>query len=435
MLNKGKVSKHMLYGFTCKNYASYNDECVFSMEASKLKDYEDINTISTSQAKILKSTLIYGPNGSGKSNLLKAIRYMKDLVSGSVVEPRLIKINEPFKFRDGSKKMPTTFEISFILDEILYTYGFNIYNHSINKEWLYKKQKRETLLFERTSEKFEDIKLYGEFKEAEEIKKYTRKDSLFLTTSAMLNISKANEILEWFSKLNILIESSLNYNHSTIEYIEKNPKLKGIILDYLKKADTGIDDISYDIEYLDIDDSEREELLNNLMRDNINIENTRIDIQAEKVEISTKHNVYNENKEIVDEINLPFEKYQSDGTKKLFSLLGPILKSLYEGEVLIVDEIDSKLHPSIVRFILAMYNSIDKNTSNGQLICNTHDVQLLQEQIRRDQVWFVEKNEYGESELYSLSDFKGVRKNDSILKKYLLGVYGAIPFKRGSELV
>lgn len=427
----------MLYGFTCKNYASYNDECIFSMEASKIKDYDDINTIKTIQGKILKSAFIYGPNGGGKSNLVKSMQYMKSLVLGSVVEPRFIRVNEPFKFNINSKNLPTTFEASFIIDEILYTYGFDVYKNTISKEWLYKKQKRETLLFERTSSNYEDIKLNSDFKGAEEIKKHTRKDALFLTTAGMLNIPKANEIINWFSRLNILMNSNSNYNHSTVEYIEENPEIKNIILDYLRKADTGIDGIDYDIEYLNIDENEREELLNNFRNsnNNINIENAEIDIQAKRVEINTKHNVYDNEKEVIEEVQLPFEKYQSEGTKKLFNLLGPILKSLYEGEVLVIDEIDSKLHPSIVRFIIAMFNSIDKNRKNGQLICNTHDVMLLQEDLRRDQIWFVEKNEYGESELYSLSDFKGVRKNDSILKKYLLGVYGAVPFKRGSELV
>lgn len=426
----------MLYGFTCKNYASYNEECIFSMEASKIKDYDDINTITTEHGKILKSTFLYGPNGGGKSNLIKGMQYMRSLVMGSVLEPRLLRINEPFRFNNISKELPTTFEMSFIIDGILYTYGFDIHKNTISKEWLYKKQKRETLLFERLSSNYEDIKLNGEFKRAEDIKKHTRKDALFLTTAGMLNISRANEIINWFSKLNILMNSSSDYNHSTIEYIEEKPEIKDIILDYLRKADTGIDGIDYDIENVDIDENEKEELLNNFRSsNNINIDSTQINILAKKVEINTKHNVYNEENEVIGEVQLPFEKYQSEGTKKLFALLGPILKSLYEGEVLIIDEIDSKLHPSIVRFIISMFNSIDKNKNKGQLICNTHDVMLLQEDIRRDQVWFVEKNQYGESELYSLSDFKGVRKNDSILKKYLLGVYGAIPFKRGSELV
>ncbi|MGL5328777.1 MAG: AAA family ATPase [Peptostreptococcaceae bacterium] len=424
----------MLYGFTCKNYASYNEECIFSMEASKIKDYDDINTTTTTQGKILKSTFLYGPNGGGKSNLIKGIQYMRSLVMGSVLEPRLLRINEPFRLNNTSKELPTTFEMSFIIEETLYTYGFEIYKNTISREWLYKKQKRETLLFERTSPNYEDINLSSEFKSAEEIKKHTRKDALFLTTASMLNISKATEIIDWFSKLNILMNSSSDYNHSTIDYIEEKEEIKDIILDYLKKADIGIDGIDYDIQNVDIDENEREELLNNFRNsNNINIDNSKINMSAQKVEINTKHNIYNEKKEVVGEVQLPFEKYQSEGTKKLFALLGPILKSLHEGDVLIIDEIDSKLHPSIVRFIISMFNSIDKNKNNGQLICNTHDVMLLQEDIRRDQIWFVEKNQYGESEIYSLSDFKGVRKNDSILKKYLLGVYGAIPFKRGKR--
>ena len=118
-LNKEKVDEHMLYGFTCKNYASYNEECIFSMEASKIKDYDDINTITTEHGKILKSTFLYGPNGGGKSNLIKGMQYMRSLVMGSVLEPRLLRINEPFRFNNISKELPTTFEMSFIIDGIL----------------------------------------------------------------------------------------------------------------------------------------------------------------------------------------------------------------------------------------------------------------------------------------------------------------------------
>jgi hypothetical protein len=137
--------------------------------------------------------------------------------------------------------------------------------------------------------------------------------------------------------------------------------------------------------------------------------------------------VYDEDKKIAYDIELSFLKYQSKGTIKFFELLGPILDVLENGKVLVVDEIDSRLHCGIVEYILEMFNSIDKNSKNGQLICNTHNVLLLDEDIRRDQIWFIQKDNYGESELYSLDDFKDVRKDDPKLKKYLLGVYGAIP--------
>lgn len=417
----------MLYGFVCENYSSYNEECILTMEATKIKDYDDINTITTDYGKILKNILIYGANGSGKSNLLKGIQYMRNLVTGSVVNPKILSMNESFKFNNKSKELPTKFEASFIIEGIMYTYGFSIYENTISKEWLYKKQKRETILFNRLSPEYKDIKLHGEFKDAENVKRHTREDALFLTTAGMLNISIANKIINWFSQINILTDYKLP--HGTVEYIEENPEIKNLILNCLKKADIGIDGLNYSIKDIDIDDSKKEELLNNFMN-NVNIDNINIlDVSAQKLEIYTTHSIYNENKTVDGTINLPFEKYQSEGTKKLFSLIGPIIKSLNNGEVVIIDEIDSKLHPSIVRFIISMFNSIDNNKNNSQLICNTHDVMLLQENIRRDQIWFVEKNKYGESKLYSLSDFTGVRKTDSILKKYLLGVFGAIPFK------
>lgn len=387
----------MLYGFSCKNYASYNDECILNMQAGIYKDYSDTNTITNKQGKILKSALIHGPNGGGKSNLIKAILYMQSLVIGSVIDQRLIKTNEPFMFSVQSKELPTSFEMRFIINDILYTYGFDIYKDAISKEWLYKKNERETLLFERTSHDYKSITLNSDFKKAEDIKKYTRNDALFLTTAAMLNVYEASEIINYFSGLNIITNTNTDYN-KTIEYIEENPKVKEIVLGYLKKADIGIDGIEFTTE--------------------------------NGIKINTKHSVYDADKGIIGETILPFE-YQSNGTKKLLNLLGQVLKSLHEGKTIIIDEIDSKLHPSIVRFIMSLFNSTDKNKNSGQLICTTHDAILLQEKIRRDQIWFVEKNEYGESKLYSLADFKGTRKNDDILKKYLLGAYGAIPFKTG----
>lgn len=153
-------------------------------------------------------------------------------------------------------------------------------------------------------------------------------------------------------------------------------------------------------------------------------------IKKRIIDLRTKHFIYNDNKESVKEIKLPFLKYQSDGTIKFFELSGPILEALEKGKTLIIDEIDSRLHYAILRHILSLFNSIDKNPYNAQLICTTHQVLLLEENIRRDQIWFVDKNEYGESELYSLDEFKDIRKDDPLLKKYLLGVFGAVPFIR-----
>lgn len=302
----------------------------------------------------------------------------------------------------------------------------------INGEWLYKKSSRTVKILERTSPKWEDITLRGELKDGEGIKRYTRKDSLFISTATAFNIELADNITQWFSDIKIL-EPDSSPGH-TIDFIEENEYCKERILKYLQKADIGIEDVDYEIKKEEIHEASDLNFINNILEDYEPSDDVKLKIATKSFNIKSKHNIYDVDNNLVDGVFLPFEKYESEGTKKLFTLLGPIFEALDNGTLLIIDEIDSKLHPAIVRLIINMFNTIHINKNNAQLISTTHDVLLLNEDIRRDQIWFAEKNMYGESELYSLMDFKGVRKDDPILKNYLLGTYGAIPFKKGSEV-
>lgn len=417
----------MLVGFICSNFASYRQKCVLSMEASSKDEFKYFNTFETKYGAMLKSALIYGANASGKTNFVKALIYMRSMVLGSMLDKELIKRNEPFKFSVETAGEPTAFEAAFILDETLYRYGFEIIKGQINKEWLYKKVNRDTPVFERSSADWESIKILGKLKDAEAIKKHTRKDALFITTAAMLNIELADKIIKWFTSLAIFTLEQFSPGY-TVDYLEGGAERKENVLRYLKKADIGIDDFEMQIKDLKLDKSLKEALITNSPVGLFPIKNfSSVDVKGREVDIRTRHSVYGSNKEVVETVELPFLKYQSQGTIKFFELLGPMLECIEQGKVLIVDEIDARLHCAIVRLILSLFNTIDKNPKNAQLICNTHDVLLLEEDIRRDQIWFVQKNQYGESELYSLNDFNNVRKNDPILKKYLLGVYGAIP--------
>jgi len=372
----------------------------------------------------LKSALIYGANASGKTNFVKALICMRNMVLRSVVDKEPIKRIEPFKFSADSDGEPTQFEVAFLLEDSLYRYGFELFKGQINKEWLFKKVSRNTPVFYRGGSDWETIKLHGEMKDAEGIKKHTRRDSLFISTAALLNIELADKILKWFSSLAIFTLERWSPGF-TIDYLEGGEERKSNVLKYLKKADIGIEDFDIQIKDMKLDESMKEALIPTGLLPHK--EFLTVDVKRREVDIRTRHSVYGANMKVVDRIELPFLKYQSQGTIKFFELLGPILNCLEQGNVLVVDEIDARLHCSIVRFILSLFNSIDKNPRNAQLICNTHDVLILEEEIRRDQIWFVQKNSYGESELYSLNDFKNVRKNDPILKKYLLGVYGAVP--------
>jgi AAA15 family ATPase/GTPase len=382
----------MLIGFSCKNYSSYYEQATLSMISSTKGEFKDFNTFTTSFDRLLKSVLIYGANGSGKSNIVDAISFMKNMVNLSFTNEDIIAECEKFKFNINAEEEASMFEILFVIDDTLYEYGFEVMKKVIHKEWLYKKVKRRSPVFIRENSDYSSINLKGELKkEAEIIKSHTRENALFISTAAMFNIKIAKKIKEWFENSLCIISSNYSSPGRTVEYLETDDEKKAEVLSFLRKADFNIEDF--------ILDAQEEELEH--------IDNLQIKIIRRK-----------------------FLKYQSDGTIKFFELSGPILEALEKGKTLIIDEIDSRLHYAILRHILSLFNSIDKNPYNAQLICTTHQVLLLEENIRRDQIWFVDKNEYGESELYSLDEFKDIRKDDPLLKKYLLGVFGAVPFIR-----
>jgi len=385
----------MLIGFTFKNFMSFYGENIFTMKSSADTKFRELNTIKTEYGELLKSALIFGANGSGKSNFIKAINYMKDVVLADLnSQSKMIFNIDNFAFSEFANKTPNLFEINFIADDIVYEYGFELLNSEVNKEYLYKKINRKTPVFIRTSPDYKDISLNADMDNVKELTKNTRRDNLFLYWANGGNNEMAMTVYRWFENIQILSESKDSIN-ATINYLKKETDCKNNILTLMQKADININDL-----YV--------EFFNDVLY------------------LRTKHNVYDEKWKLSGDIAMPFAS-ESAGTRKLFEIAGPIIKALENGNVVLVDEIDSKLHPMLVRFLVMMFNSISKNPKNAQLICNTHDVLLLDENIRRDQIYFTEKDEYGVSKLYALSDFKGVRKESKLLKQYLLGVFGATP--------
>lgn len=396
-----------------------------------MTEYQDFNTFSNDHGSYLKSAFIYGANGSGKSNLFKAIRYMRNMVMHSAHDEQMIKKNDYFRFLYKGNESPTSFEMVFQLDGLRWIYGFELLKGKVSREWLYKKNKRQTRVFKRTEPGWESIGLSGDWKKFEGIKEYTRDNALFLSLAAMLNIAPAMEIRTWFEELLIFAHDGALSPGLTIELLEEDHESKDLILSFLKKADFGIEDIEYDIEEMELPENVMKRFLE---KHDLSLPDDKSDVRIEgkKVDVRTSHKVYDTNHQVVDSVALSFLNYQSTGTKKFFELLGPLLMTLTQGGTLIIDELDSRLHPLLVREIVSHFHSLDRNPNHAQLICNTHDVLLLDEEIRRDQIWFMQKNKLGSSELYSLSEFQGVRKDDPILKKYLLGIYGAVPFNHSS---
>ena len=410
----------MLIGFAFKNFMSFYGENVFSMKSSKDTKFRELNTIRTEYGELLKSALILGANGSGKSNFIKAMSNMKSIVLAELnMQSWMIANVNAFLCSSASTETPSVFEVEFIADGLVFEYGFELLNGEVSKEYLSKKTKRKTPVFTRTSPDFKDISLSKEMDNVKELTKNTRRDNLFLYWASGGNNELAMAVSQWFENIQIFDTDDIDYLLSaTVEYLEENSSRKDKMLDLLQKADVNI--LDFDIELLE--DNEQKRFVNKVLKKNYA---EKIPI-LKKVSLRTKRYLYNANWEQTGFVHTSVY-FESAGTKKLFEIAGPIVRALENGSVVFIDEIDSKLHPKLVRFLVMMFNSISSNPKNAQLICNTHDALLLDEDIRRDQIYFTEKDEYGVSYLYSLADFKGVRKESKLLKQYLIGVFGATP--------
>lgn len=414
----------MLVGFTFENFASFYNNTEFAMTVSGNDSrYKELNTFSTPHGELLKSCFMYGANGSGKTNFIDALAFMKYIVTAELdVQSRIISQPNYFLFNNASKDKPTSFSIAFIVEGILYDYGFSVLNNKIIKEYLDKKEKRTVNVFTRDGSNFETIKINSkDFKNVEHVIKNTREDVLFLSWANFCNNEMAMKIYKWFETIQIFDADDTNQLLSvTVNYMEEHENGKKDIVELMNKLGIPIDDFEMEI----IDNKMSETLMAALKKSYK--EKIKNMMNFKSIELKVKQKVYDNDWDGYTISDFGFE-LESAGTKKLFEIAGPIISAINNGSVVLIDEIDARLHPSLVRHLVMMFNSISQNPNNAQLICNTHDVTLLDEDIRRDQIYFLEKDEYGVSKLYSLCDFKGIRKDSKILKQYLLGVYGALP--------
>jgi AAA15 family ATPase/GTPase len=406
----------LLIGFTVENFRSFLGEASLSMIATSDKEHREFNVINTKHDDLLKNVLIYGANASGKSNLIHALHYMKKMVSSSIdVQTEHIKTYRPFTFREDAKELPTKFEISFadysVIDyladsvgiPVVYDYGFEILGGKISREYLYKKAQRRTLVFERTAPEYDSITLStADMSDVESLKKNVRSDVLFLSWAAYVNNALAIKIVDW-------VTSKLLIFGLPDQRIEFSKTVSALAKDFVRKSDNDILEMRW--QPGSVSDAKP---------------------QSTK-ELFSTHSIYDKDWVVTQAIDVPFEEYSSEGTKRMFELSDAFGMTLTESSVIVIDELDLHLHPALVRHLIALINSVEHNPKNAQLICTTHDVMLLDEDIRRDQVWFVDKDKRGVSSLYALSDFKDVRKNSDILKRYLLGVYGAVPNLSGGD--
>lgn len=420
--------KFMLIEFRTANCLSFKDMAEFSMLASNDKTHKDNNTFPVNNRRILKSAAVYGANGSGKTNFVRAIGFMRDLVLGeSPIR------NCAYKLDRTMKDEPSFFEIIFIKDNIRYRYGFEIDRKSVLSEWLfYVPTTREASLFTREKQ---NITIGRSFREGRILSDSIKKDKLFLSFVAQLNgASITQSIMEWFKNVSVMsgLDSDLsNTTDMILEEGKSGKKRKKQVLDILNRFDAQIEDIAIEERYfvpiaipadLEISDQARAFIAS---------VNTLFEKEGGGKKMPPRVIIYRKTYENGKELGIEefdLRQQESDGTKKLFALAGSLVQSLETGKTIVVDELESKLHPLVTKEIVKLFNSNISNKKNAQLIFTTHDTNLLQgNHFRRDQIWFTEKDKYGSSHLYSLLEYKP-RKDASFQKDYINGRYGAIPY-------
>ncbi len=396
----------MLCQFTVKNYKSIRDEITFDMQAAAISEHDNKIIKDIDGESFLPISAIYGPNGGGKSNVLEALHTLDSKVLRPLCatcdkaycdyKARKIPV-EPFAFSEQAKDEPTEFELFFRTEKAEYRYILHVKKDEVVYESLDRVKMdtgRRSALFRRDTESTELKGIFGKLKISEDL-------SATLPLISYLGITyKKNEVvkdvLNWFEDA----IDFLNYGNPYQELrtaIAKSEDIKHLVLNMIKEMD------------LDIEDFRIEE------KDN------------DHIEIFTTH--------IVDgysaEITLSEE---SSGTRKLFGLLPFIAKSLIYGTTLVIDELDAKIHPVLLQYVIKLFTDMSINKKGGQLIFTSHDLSTMNNEVfRRDEIWFVAKGRGQNSGLYSLVEFKNdkgesVRKDAKYDKQYLEGKYGADPY-------
>ena len=425
---KQRGDKFMLIEYRVKNFMSFKEETVLSMVAEPIDDLKKTHVFKSGNLSLLKTAGIFGANASGKSNFISSFSFFNDIFSDFTDMTKVIKKLPYYKFSDSSAKEPISFEITFILNGKPHRYGIEITEHGIASEWLYFVPTRnEACYFEREGNEITEKGIYFEPKKALD---YIKPDPLrpFLYTLAQNSLKE----FDWAKEINNYLRFEIhlcnnldNFYRNMIETelmedSENSFLSKDLLLRLIKDADFGIDDIIIE------EKSQMEDSLFSEFKEFLKQKGK--DFKEDKYETYMIHNKYDNGFKIGVE-KLPIVR-ESLGTQKFYCLLYPILLILYYGGILLIDEIESSLHPRLCEKILSLFNSSENNPNNAQLIFTTHNTLLMNPEIlRRDQIYFVEKNKYGESNLYSLFKEDGsIRNGYNYMKNYLAGRFGAIPY-------
>ena len=399
----------MLLEFCVKNFLSIKDDLKLSFVATTLKESlsepNDVIRISDMGLALVRSAVIYGANASGKTNVLKAIAFYRSFIMNSFKNGQAgesIDV-ENFRLNASTVQEPITMEATFTVGEYLYRYGFEVGEKAVHAEWLYRrmnrKRSKEVEIFYREET---GVTVHAKSPLMQDLvnRKMVRDNALLLSTAAQFNETTAVDILHWLNDTQVLFCSEDDKMWlQAIRHLD-DEKMRERIVRFAKYADLGIENI------------------------------TKIDNR-----IVSSHRQYDDEGRETNDVAFSFSGNESEGTIKYFSLAYPIIDALDNGKRLVVDELDSKLHPLLVRKIVTLFNSAETNPKGAQLLFTTHDTFLLSAGLfRRDQVWFTQKDNFGATEAYSLAEYK-VRGSSPFERDYLQGKFGATPIIGDMETI
>ncbi len=439
----------MLIEFTVGNYRSFKDPQTLSMVATSLKSKDervDVNNVikMDGQPNLLTSAAIYGANASGKSNLIDALGFMRSFV---LTSPRQTERTggieaEPFRLSLNTLNKPSFFEVVFVIEDTRYRYGFELTAERVEREWLHHvPSTREADLFVRQGDR---VKVGRSFPEGKELFERTRPNALFLSVAAQFNGPVASKLLDWFSRLLFTGMDSRRRSRAwgwsqyrpafhTQRYLEIPQRAKEIN-DLVQRLDLNIRGIHLDETIVQLPLFTDEEVSE--VPESAQASDKAKPFRERRIStVRTAHTLYDEDDQPIGETLFEMDEQESEGTRRLFALAGPLLSALRFGRVMIVDELDARLHPLMTREIVRLFNNRQTNSHGAQIIFSTQDTNLLDNELfRRDQIWFVEKNSQGASQLYSLAEIQGVRNDLSYERGYIQGRFGAVPYLNPNRL-
>lgn len=419
----------MLLNFAVTNYRSIKERQVFSMLAVDGLPHEESLIHSKDDISILPVALLFGANASGKSNILRAFGMMRQMVLNSVrLNPDdTLDEYEPFLLDEESRNNDTEFEAEFTIRggggiEQLYRYGFTFSGSLITEEWLHRhEESKEIELFYRDINKVQVNEIA--FPEGKGKEDTLNSNRLFLSLIAQLNGTQSKEIISWFDSEKFVTASQIEeyriVTSSLLKY-KKNLIVLDDIVEFIDMALTFLSNIDMGITKLSI--KEESAALTKDISDELKKVHPKVG------ELESTHNRYNRQGEIIGQEVFSIEHNESEGTQKITELLGLFFMIIWGGRLLVIDELDAKLHPLLTRAIIQLFTNPKINQNGAQLIFTTHDTnQLHLDYVRRDEIWFTEKSPVEATELYSHIEFKDFDPSMDITEQYVNGRYGAIP--------